>query len=232
MNIHGTHFLRFMLYTAAALMLSSCGVVRTSSSGSSASVPSRTVDVSGEMEIQAGVASWYGPQFHGKLTANGETYNMNDLTAAHRTLPFNTVVQVENLNNGRSVVVRINDRGPYIGDRVIDLSRKAAREIDMEDAGTSNVRIYLLQEGDRPVTAQNASSRESFTVQLASFNSEMEARTFSSRVDGARVEQVTIAGATIYRVYYGSFDRAEEARQAKSRLESQGIDGFVKQEEN
>lgn len=184
------------------------------------------------MEIQSGVASWYGPNFHGKLTANGETYNMNDLTAAHRTLPFNTVVQVENVNNGRSVVVRINDRGPYVGDRIIDLSRRAAQEIDMENAGTASVRIYLLEEGDRPVTSRNASSRETFTVQLASFSSELEARAFLNRVTGARVEKVTVAGATVYRVYYGSYDRADEARQAQRRLESQGLDGFVKQEEN
>ena len=87
-------------------------------------------DIEGRI-IETGVASWYGPNFHGKLTANGEIYNMHELTAAHKTLPFNSIVRVENLSNGKSVIVRINDRGPFVKNRIIDLSRKAAQEIDM-----------------------------------------------------------------------------------------------------
>ena len=128
--------------------------------------------------------------------------------------------------------VRINDRGPYVGDRVIDLSRRAAQEIDMENAGTAGVRIFLLKEGDRPVTAQNASSRETFTVQLASFSSEAEALAFTRRVEGTRVEEVSIAGTTVYRVYYGRYNLADEAREAQLKLEARGIEGFVKQKEN
>ncbi|HAC14758.1 MAG TPA: septal ring lytic transglycosylase RlpA family lipoprotein, partial [Bacteroidetes bacterium] len=83
------------------------------------------------MTLETGTASWYGPNFHGKHTANGEVYNQYELTAAHKTLPFNTVVKVTNLDNGKSVTVRINDRGPYAGRRVIDISRAAAEQIDM-----------------------------------------------------------------------------------------------------
>ncbi|MCC5914580.1 MAG: septal ring lytic transglycosylase RlpA family protein [Balneolaceae bacterium] len=209
------------------LFLASCGIVRQASE----SQPETSGTEDG-MVLEEGVASWYGSKFHGRATANGETYNMNAFTAAHRTLPFNTVVRVENLDTGKEVVVRINDRGPYVGNRVIDLSRRAAQEVDMEDAGTANVRLILVEEGDRPITDSNRSSRESFTVQLASYNSEREAQSFSNNIDGSRVESVTSAGVTVYRVYYGTFETSDEAREVQQRLASQGIDGFVKQMEN
>ena len=85
------------------------------------------------------MASWYGPDFHGRQTANGEKYDMNAMTAAHRTLPFNTMVLVENLDNGRSVKVRINDRGPFAKGRIIDLSKAAAEKMDMIGPGTARV---------------------------------------------------------------------------------------------
>lgn len=96
--------------------------------------------------IESGIASWYGDDFHGATTANGETYDMEALTAAHRTLPFNTIVLVENRDNGRAVIVRINDRGPFIEDRVIDLSRRAAEEIGMITTGLANVDLYEVTE--------------------------------------------------------------------------------------
>jgi rare lipoprotein A len=99
---------------------------------------------------QLGVASWYGSHFHGKLTATGERYDMNGLTAAHRTLPLNAYVRVSDLETGRSVVVRINDRGPYFGDRIIDLSARAARELGLKDRGVARVRIDLLSTGNVP----------------------------------------------------------------------------------
>ncbi|AXK49185.1 hypothetical protein CRU87_08690 [Aliarcobacter trophiarum LMG 25534] len=91
-----------------------------------------------------GIASWYGPDFHAKKTSNGEIYNMYAMTAAHKTLPMNTVVRVDNLDNGRSTIVRINDRGPFVAGRIIDLSNKAAHEIDMVRKGTANVRVTVL----------------------------------------------------------------------------------------
>lgn len=89
--------------------------------------------------IQSGRASWYGPGLHGRKTASGETFNTNDLTAAHRTLPFGTRVRVVNQRNGQSVVVRINDRGPYAGGRVIDLSRASAQAIGLTGVGSVNL---------------------------------------------------------------------------------------------
>ena len=91
-----------------------------------------------------GIASWYGPGFAGRLTANGEVFDPSQLTAAHKELPFNTLVTVHNLENGRSVVVRINDRGPYIGGRIIDLSKSAAQAIDMIGPGTAKVTVQIL----------------------------------------------------------------------------------------
>ncbi len=96
---------------------------------------------------QSGMASWYGGKFQGRKTANGETYNMNALTAAHKTLPFGTRVRVTNTNNGDSVEVRINDRGPFIAGRVIDLSRAAAGEIGLTNTGVAPVKVTILGKG-------------------------------------------------------------------------------------
>ena len=96
-----------------------------------------------------GIASWYGKNFHGRKTANGEVYNMNAMTAAHKELPFNTRVRVVNLRNGKSVVVRINDRGPYIKGRIIDLSRRAAGKLGMFFSGTAKVRVEILPTDDK-----------------------------------------------------------------------------------
>ena len=97
--------------------------------------------------VEVGVASWYGPNFDGKLTASGEIFNMYELTAAHRTLPFNTILRVTRLDNGKSVVVRINDRGPFKKDRIIDLSYAAALEIDLISSGTALVKVEVLEWG-------------------------------------------------------------------------------------
>ena len=94
---------------------------------------------------ERGTASWYGKKFHGRRTASGERYDMHDLTAAHPSLPFDTNVRVVNTDNGRSVVVRINDRGPFVNNRIIDLSHAAARELDMVQAGLATVELYLLE---------------------------------------------------------------------------------------
>lgn len=107
--------------------------------------------------FQSGVASWYGPGFHGKKTASGEVYNMYDLTAAHSTLPLNTVVKVTNLSNKREVTVRVNDRGPFVGDRVIDLSLAAATKLDMVKPGTVPVQVTVLSPGSSVVAKKTDS---------------------------------------------------------------------------
>lgn len=95
-------------------------------------------------QLISGRASWYGPKFHGRRTANGEIFDSNALTAAHPSLPFGTKVRVTNLNNGRSVIVRINDRGPFIKGRIIDVSAAAARILNMVNSGTARVQLDIL----------------------------------------------------------------------------------------
>lgn len=99
----------------------------------------------GSGPVERGQASWYGPGLHGNTTASGERFNMNAMTAAHRTLPFGTRVRVTRTDNGKSVVVRINDRGPFVDGRIIDLSRRAARKIDMERIGVAPVEVRVLR---------------------------------------------------------------------------------------
>ena len=119
--------------TAAVLAFASAG----------ATVATTEVVYAGS-KASAGTASYYGKRFHGRTTANGERFNMNAMTAAHKSLPFGTKVKVTNRNNGKSVIVRINDRGPYHGNRVIDLSRGAAAKIGMLNSGTARVSIQVL----------------------------------------------------------------------------------------
>jgi rare lipoprotein A len=131
--------------------------------------------------VQLGTASWYGPGFHGNRTANGEIYDQYELTAAHPSLPLGTHVMVTNLTNGRSVELRINDRGPFVDGRAIDLSYAAARVLGMIEPGTARVRIELLDAGTRLAAARPASAlvpppvrdlpRSRWTVEVAAFGS-------------------------------------------------------------
>ncbi len=183
--------------------------------------------------IQSGEASWYGPGFHGRQTANGETYDQYELTAAHRTLPFDTVIKVVNQENSKSVEVRINDRGPYVGNRVIDLSKKAAEEIDMVDSGVAQVELILIQAGGEIQTSRGDLNREIYTVQVASYSNSTDAESTVENIGrGAKVEQTNINGETVYRVYYGNFTRKSRAERAQRRLSRLGYDGFVKQVQN
>lgn len=98
---------------------------------------------------ETGIASWYGPDFHAKMTANGETFDQNAVTAAHKTLPMPSVVRVTNLENGRSIIVRVNDRGPFVNGRIIDLSRRSAQLLGFEGSGTAKVRVQVMPEESR-----------------------------------------------------------------------------------
>lgn len=204
----------------------SCGVTKRGSK------PISLENAASGAVLQEGIASWYGPKFHGRTTANGERYDMNGLTAAHKTLPFNTIVRVENITNGRTVEVRINDRGPFVGNRIIDLSRRAAEEVDMIGSGTAEVRIFLLKDGDRKVSSANTSSLPTFTVQLASFESRIEAERHASEFTGSRVETGTVNGKNVYRVFYGIYKSEEAAKTAHRKLRRNGHNGFIKQIEN
>jgi rare lipoprotein A len=119
-----------------------------------------------------GRASWYGPDFHGKHTSNGEIYNMWDMTAAHKTLPMNTIVKVTNIDNGLTTVVRINDRGPFVNTRIIDLSKAAASKINMIGTGTARVNIEILG---------FETKGRIFKVWLIGFKSEEEARDYKAQ---------------------------------------------------
>jgi rare lipoprotein A len=129
---------------------------------------------------QTGRASWYGPGFHGKKTSSGERFDMNMMTAAHPTLPIPSYVRVTNLANGKSVVVRINDRGPFHGNRIIDLSKAAANKLGFLSKGTAQVRIELLKAGDRISEPKSleAKAGKNIYLDLKTFASEKEAQGF------------------------------------------------------
>lgn len=189
----------------------------------------------GEQEIevneilQTGIASWYGPGFDGRLTSSRTRFDQNALTAAHRTLPFNTVVEVVNLENDKSVEVLINDRGPYARNRIIDLSRAAADEIDMLDSGVAEVEIVLVEAGG---TIPEDLNRPTFTIQLGEYNRLRYAERFADSIgDGARIEQRYPAGLNraVYMIYYGHYTNLSEARSNLERLENDGFEGLVRQ---
>lgn len=217
-----------LLFLSLSLFLASCGV--TSRIDKKSRADNRTTVSTGQI-LEEGVASWYGPNFHGKLTANGEKYDMHGLTAAHRTLPFNTVLEVENKDNGKKVKVRINDRGPFAKDRIIDLSKKAAEEIEMVGPGTANVLLRLI-DGDLENSRTTNLKVATYTVQLASFDEEYKAYAHSRKIKGSRVEKINLQGGTVYRVYYGVYVKEDEAKEQQQKLDRQGFNGYVKQIEN
>jgi rare lipoprotein A len=137
--------------------------------------------------VEEGMASWYGPDFHGGRTATGETYDMHAMTGAHPTLPLPTWVRVTNLDNGRSVVVRLNDRGPFARGRIIDLSRAAADALDMVRAGTARVEVRSLAAGE-PVPAAPAA----YYAQAGAFGSRENAESLAGRLRAAGIEGVTV----------------------------------------
>ena len=141
--------LRFGLVLLSTAGLLACAAAQTSNPAPPTAVAAAHPESSGDTSCvpsfsQFGLASWYGEAFHLRQTASGEPFDMNDLTAAHRFLPLNTVVRVTNLQNGRSVLVRINDRGPYVRGRTIDLSRYAAKQLGMKSSGLAPVRIDVF----------------------------------------------------------------------------------------
>ncbi len=169
-----------------------------------------------------GIASWYGPNFHGKRTSSGEFYNMYDFTAAHKTLPMNTIVKVTNLKNGRTAIVRINDRGPFVEDRIIDLSYAAAKQLDMIKMGTAPVELEVLGFGSTIETLSSQSQKEmvlgDFAVQIGSFRRYEGAKITQEKnalVQGrykAIIKKMIIEGEPLYRVWLTGFKSEAEAR--------------------
>ncbi len=153
---------------------------------------------------QVGVASWYGNEFHGRPTSSGEVFDTNDLTAAHRTLPFGTYVMVTNLENDRSVVVRINDRGPFVRGRIIDLSYAAARTLGLIGPGTARVRLDIL----RGFAAVAPAERGRIWVQVGAFaiqeNAHKLKRELEGDYPGVAVSVIKTDRGTYYRVRIGT----------------------------
>jgi len=135
-----TVVLGLQIFLLSALALSGC-TTPIDNSGQGKPTPPEQGSVTKPLHKEVGEASWYGPGLQGKETANGETFDQKELTAAHPTLPMGTKAKVTNLENGKNVEVRINDRGPFVGDRVIDVSKAVAKKLDMQDDGTTQVKI-------------------------------------------------------------------------------------------
>jgi len=181
--------------------------------------------------VQEGMASWYGKDFHGKLTSNGEVYDMYALTAAHKTLPMGVYVRVTNKSNGRQMIVRVNDRGPFVSGRIIDLSYAAAKNLGVVGPGTAPVRIEALGYQSRgtagEVTYRQPESYQvgSFTVQVGAFSIADNARRLAAKLRQshgvASIQQGWVNGRKFYRVRagrYAALDAAERAREEFTRL--------------
>jgi rare lipoprotein A len=166
---------------------------------------------------QTGIASWYGPGFHGKATASGEVYNQNDLTAAHQTLPLGTRVMVTNLGNGNTTEVLVNDRGPFAKERIIDLSYAAAQSIHMVGPGTALVRVDVIQ---TPTPIESIRHSLDYTLQMGSFSQLENAQQLRERLaksfPDVRIAPLQSRDTTYYRVHLGSFpNRAAAEEQAR-----------------
>ena len=181
---------------------------------------------------QTGVASWYGTDFHGKKTSNGETYDMHAMTAAHKTLPLGVFVRVTNTANGNEAVVRVNDRGPFVKGRIIDLSYSAAKALGVDIAGTAPVRIVAL--GYRGSSADQYSELENYdagnyTVQIGAFTDTKNAERLSGemkKVYGfSEIHSAWVGGEHFYRVYVGKHSSLRAAETAEQNLEERGYPG-------
>lgn len=186
---------------------------------------------------ETGVASWYGKIFHGRKTSNGETYNMYAATAAHKTLPMGTMLLVKNVTNGRSTVVRINDRGPFVKNRIIDLSYKAAKDIQMIQNGTAKVVLIAMGESinqqRKPTTSAPVRFKHQdfkngqFYIQVGSFeqrrNARRLAKKFAALGRDVVIQQFPAAGIHLFRVQVFASTSLAKARQYESYLEKHGF---------
>ena len=201
---------------------------------------------------RTGIASWYGPGFHGRLTASGEVFDENLMTAAHTTLPIPSLFEVTNVENGRTIVVRLNDRGPFVDDRIIDLSRAAAHELGFLGSGLANVRVRYIgpvdgpgvsappviftasNPSDDPIAAQvladmqasDAATSRRVTIQAGSFTDRSNAQSLQARLASrgeAWIEEARVNGQAVFRVLLGQWDDRAEAEQIRTTLHTDGI---------
>ncbi|MHC1791249.1 septal ring lytic transglycosylase RlpA family protein [Solidesulfovibrio sp.] len=179
---------------------------------------------------EEGIASWYGPGFHGKTTSCGEIYDQYKLTAAHKLLPMHTMVRVTNLENGRSMVLRVNDRGPFVAGRIIDLSQAGARELGVHARGTARVRVEV--EGAIPGVGASDELPGPFYVQVGAFSQRgnadrLQARLLAAGYAGSRIQPKEIDGVLLHRVLAGVFPTTAAADEARLRLSSVFSGAFV-----
>ena len=178
--------------------------------------------------LEKGTASWYGTKFHGRKTANGEPYDMRGLSAAHRSLPIPTYLKVTNLKNRRSVVVRVNDRGPFHSERIIDLSYGAATMLGFAEQGTAPVLLESIDFPEGRATSITQETPGNHYLQIGAYSQVTSATALQHRVEKmvkypVAVKQGTINSTSLYRVYVGPFDTLDLLADAKQELHSKGI---------
>ena len=180
---------------------------------------------------ESGVASWYGVPYHGRRAASGEVYDMEKMTAAHRKLPFQTWVEVTNLENGKRVEVRINDRGPFAHGRIIDLSQAAARDIDMVRSGTARVRLKVIArplEVPAPPPTPVTAPVFWYAVQAGAFSGRDRAETTRAQMEDRYADARVIAGPrNLWRVIVGRQMTMEEAGDLAARVRAAGGEALV-----
>ncbi|MBF0449924.1 MAG: septal ring lytic transglycosylase RlpA family protein [Candidatus Magnetomorum sp.] len=185
---------------------------------------------------QKGIASWYGKQFHGRKTSNGEVYNMYDVSAAHKTLPLGTIVRVYNLENKKSLVVRINDRGPFIRGRIIDLSYGAARRLGIVNQGTARVYLKTISIPPPPKRIQTVlaeiSNGSCFQIQVGAFGNRLNAESLCNRLkplyNDSHILQTKDGTKTFYRVMIGNCMPQQKAVYVEQQLDRHGFqDAFI-----
>lgn len=185
---------------------------------------------------ERGTASWYGKDFHGRKTANGEIYDMYKLTAAHKTLPLGVYARVTNLENGKEIKVKVNDRGPFIRGRFLDLSYGAAKELGMVEAGVGRVELEIIgnvpyQTAKGKASAGRVSSTGLFTIQVGAFVEKENAVRLKSLLEN-RYKDVHIVSydtnlQKFYRVRVGAFENEKDALKISNELESQNYTTFI-----
>ncbi len=180
--------------------------------------------------LKQGIASWYGPDFHGKKTASGEIYDMYAMTAAHKTLPISSYARVTNLENQRTVIVRINDRGPFHGNRVMDLSYAAAKTLDLHEAGTGAVEIKAIAPEQALAQLQNAAKKQEKSVylQVGTFGNKKKALNLQNKIAASHLPESKILpsthqGSTLYKVQMGPIKSPASAHKLNIQLAKLGV---------
>ena len=180
--------------------------------------------------VKRGIASWYGPGFHGKKTATGEIFDMFALSAAHKTLPIPSYAQITNLENQRTVIVRVNDRGPFVGNRVLDLSYAAAKKLDMDECGLGKVEIKPIDFSQALAQAQKTQKQQSVNIylQVGRFGSERKALKLKNKITehhlpSPKIKTSKYKTSTLYNVRLGPIDPTNDADSLHEQLAKIGI---------